>query len=108
MAATAVAARPRSHGGFLYEVGLFFRIMARNPAGLLGFLAVIAIVLFSIVGPWLIPLDMRMNPAEIYQPPSWAHPFGTDYQGRDVWTQIVHGGRDILFVAFLAAAMSTL
>jgi peptide/nickel transport system permease protein len=109
MAAPAVAASgPRaSHGGLLYEVSLFFRIMARNRAGLVGFLALMAIALMAIVGPMLIPLDMTMNPALIYQPPSWAHPFGTDFQGRDVWAQLVHGGREILLVSFLGALIST-
>jgi ABC-type antimicrobial peptide transport system permease subunit len=52
MAAPAVAT-PRSrasHGGLLHELDLFFRIMARNRAGLVGFLAMAAIVIFAIVG----------------------------------------------------------
>ena len=106
--ATATIARPgRQHGGLLYEVALFLRIMARNPAGLLGFIAVIAIALFSIVGPLLIPLDMDMNAAKIYQPPSAENILGTDYQGRDVWAQVVHGGREVLLVAAAAAILST-
>ena len=108
MAAPAIASGSAQHGGFVHEVTLFFRIMARNPAGLIGFLVLVFVVLFSLIGPLLVPLDMRMNPAKIYQPPSWEHPFGTDFQGRDVWAQIVHGGRDILLVAFLGAVMSTL
>jgi peptide/nickel transport system permease protein len=94
--------------GFLHEVALFMRLLARNRAGFVGFLGVLAIVLLSVVGPWFIPLDMTMNPATIYQPPSLQHPLGTDYQGRDVWSQIVHGGQSVLLIAFLAAAMSTL
>jgi peptide/nickel transport system permease protein len=105
---TATIARPvRQHGGFLYEVGLFLRIMSRNPAGLIGFLAVIGIAIFSVVGPWLVPLDMDMNAAKIYQPPSRENIFGTDYQGRDVWAQVVHGGREVLLVAAVAAVIST-
>ena len=106
MAAAAVPLARPVHGP-LDELRLFWRIMTRNPAGLIGFLAVVGLVIFSVVGPLLIPLDLNMNPAQIYQPPSWTHPFGTDYQGRDVWSQLVHGGREILFVAFLAAALST-
>jgi peptide/nickel transport system permease protein len=94
--------------GPLHELGLFLRVMARNPAGLAGFIAVLLIALLSIIGPLFIPLDMTMNPARIYQPPSWAFPLGTDYQGRDVLAQIVHGGQSVLLIAFLAAAMSTL
>ena len=107
--ATATVARPgRQHGGFLYEIGLFLRIMARNPAGLIGFLAVIGIAIFSVVGPMVVALETDMNAAKIYQPPSAENIFGTDYQGRDVWAQVVHGGREVLFVAFLAAIFSTL
>lgn len=100
--------RPRSHGGLFYELALFFRIMARNPAGLIGFIAVVAIAIFSVVGPMFIPLETSMNPAKIYQPPSAQNILGTDYQGRDVWAQLVHGGTEILVVACLAALMSTL
>ena len=39
--------------------------------------------------------------------PSLEHPLGTDHQGRDVWTQIVHGGKDVVYVAFIAALLST-
>jgi peptide/nickel transport system permease protein len=106
--ASATVALPRaSHGGFLHEVTLFFRIMARNRAGFIGFLAFVGIVVFSLVGPLFVTLDMTMKPADIYKPPTWEHPFGTDFQGRDVWSQIVHGGRDILLVAFLGAVCST-
>jgi len=45
----------------------------------------------------------------IYQPPSFpGHPLGTDNQGRDVFNQMIHGGRDILLVALIAALFSTL
>jgi peptide/nickel transport system permease protein len=108
MAAAAIAQPKRQHGGVLYEIGLFLRIMARNPAGLVGFLTAIGIALFSIVGPLFIPLDMDMNAAKIYQPPSATNILGTDYQGRDVWAQVVHGGREVLLVAGLAALLSTL
>src|SRR5262249_36620597 len=40
--------------------------------------------------------------------PTLAHPMGTDHQGRDVWSQVVHGGADILSVAAVAALVSTL
>ena len=32
---------------------------------------------------------------------------GTDHQGRDIWSQIVNGGKDVIYVAFLAAVIST-
>ena len=44
---------------------------------------------------------------EVYLPPSREHWLGTDYLGKDVWFQIVHGGQSLLLVAAAAALMST-
>jgi peptide/nickel transport system permease protein len=43
----------------------------------------------------------------IYKGPSWEHPLGTDYSGRDNLIQLVYGGKDIMIVAFLAGVIST-
>ncbi len=93
---------------FVQGIITFLRLMARNRVGFIGFLVVIGFVLLALVGPYFVQLDTKTNVAEIYQPPSWKHPLGTDHQGRDVWAQIVHGGKDILYVAFLAGVLSTL
>jgi peptide/nickel transport system permease protein len=44
---------------------------------------------------------------EIYKPPSAQHLLGTDFQGRDIWAQIVHGGKDVLIIAFITGLIST-
>ena len=85
----------------------FFRLLATRPVGLAGFAGLVFFVLLAFVAPLFVPLDPRVDLAAIYQPLSPAHPLGTDYQGRDVLSQIVHGGRDILVVAFLAGLLST-
>jgi peptide/nickel transport system permease protein len=41
------------------------------------------------------------------RPPSWTHLFGTDLLGRDVFSRVVAGARDILTVAPLAALLAT-
>lgn len=83
------------------------RPLARNRAGFAGFLLLLFFILLSTVGPLLVPLDTVTKIDDIYLPPSWQHPLGTDHQGRDISTQIVHGGRDLLYVAFLAGLIST-
>src|SRR5918997_238706 len=45
--------------------------------------------------------------AEIFKSPSSSHLLGTDYAGRDVLTQVIRGGRSIMVVGALAAALST-
>jgi len=81
--------------------------LKRNPGGALGLAGFLAIVLLVIVGPLVVPLDTSTRLDQIYAAPSRAHPFGTDNQGRDVFSQIVHGGKDLLWVATLAAGIST-
>lgn len=83
------------------------RLLARNPVGFAGFLGVLFFVLLAFVGPTFIPLDTTTKVSQIYQPPSAQHWFGTDHQGRDIFSYIVHGGRDVLIVAFLAGLIST-
>lgn len=87
---------------------LIVRLLARNRIGLAGVLLLIAMLGLVLIGPFFVPLDTTTKVDQIYQPPSFAHPLGTDHQGRDVWSQIVNGGRDLLYVAFLAGLGSTL
>jgi peptide/nickel transport system permease protein len=81
--------------------------MARNKVGFAGFLVVTTIVLVSFVGPIFVPEDETVQVSQIYQSPSLSHPLGTDSEGKDVLSQIINGGRPILTIGFLAAAIST-
>lgn len=85
----------------------FWRLLARNKVGAAGLLVVLGFITLSLVGPLVVPLDDKTHLDRIYAPPSWQHPLGTDHQGRDVWSQIVHGGREILYVAALTAVIAT-
>jgi len=54
----------------------------------------------ALVGPWLIELERMPNYEARFAPMSAQNWLGTDYAGRDVWAQLVHGSRDILTIAF--------
>ena len=92
----------------LASLGTTLRIMSYNKVGFLGFLMVIFIVLMSFVGPLFIPLDTETKIDKIFQPPSAEYWFGTDHQGRDIFSQIVHGGKDVIIVAVIAGSLSTI
>lgn len=67
--------------------------------GLIVFLAVFA----DVVMPYdPLALDMRAR----LQPPSWAHPFGTDELGRDILSRIIAGTRLFLLVAGVSTAIA--
>ena len=94
-------------GDALFGVWSAIRLLARNRVGLIGLIGLTAFLLLAFVGPYIVPLDTKVKVKEIYAPISAAHPLGTDSQGKDVWSQIVHGGRELILVALSAALLST-
>lgn len=84
------------------------KLIARNKVGFLGFILLLGLVLISYVGPLIVPIEARAKVDQIYKPPSAAHPLGTDSQGRENWVMLVHGGGEVITVAFLAGVMTTI
>jgi peptide/nickel transport system permease protein len=83
------------------------RRLAADPLGRLGLLLVLVIVLVALLSPWIAPY----NPIAIavqarLQPPSLAHPFGTDQLGRDVLSRVIVGARIALETALVAVAVA--
>ncbi|MET9559959.1 MULTISPECIES: ABC transporter permease [Streptomyces] len=69
---------------------------------------VAATVLAVLIVPPLVQLDQQaVDLAAKLQPPSWAHPFGTDDVGRDLLLRCVHGLRVSLLVGVTAALTAT-
>ncbi|MEV0697914.1 ABC transporter permease [Saccharopolyspora sp. NPDC050389] len=63
------------------------------------------VVATALLGPLLAPESVfRSNVLEALQPPSAAHWFGTDDQGRDVLWRLVAGARETLLAAMLVVA----
>lgn len=79
----------------------------RNKAGAFGFIVMAAILLLTFVGPFFVHGENRTDVTNIYGGPSWSHPLGFDHSGRDIWYQIVHGGRSMILVAVMAGLLST-
>jgi peptide/nickel transport system permease protein len=94
--------------GFLRGIANFFKLMAHNRVGFIGFIIVVFYFAVSFLGPYVIPIDRETKVTRIFEPPSWRHPLGMDHEGRDVFSQVVNGGRDILTTALLTAVLSTL
>jgi peptide/nickel transport system permease protein len=69
--------------------------------------SLILFVLLILIAPALAPYDpMRAVSGEERQPPTIAHPLGTDLLGRDVLSRLLTGGRTTLAVALLASVIS--
>lgn len=68
----------------------------------IGTLLFLAILLAGLFAPWLTPYDPYYQDYEsTLLPPSWAHPFGTDMNGRDVLARVMYGARIDLQIAFI-------
>jgi peptide/nickel transport system permease protein len=65
-------------------------------------------ILAAIFGKLVVPDDpLAQNLLNINQPPSGAHWFGTDQLGRDMFSRVITGSRDILITAPLATLIGT-
>ncbi len=79
----------------------------RSPAGRAGALLLLVMILLVLLLPFFLP-DPAAQPCLLCraQPPSLAHPFGTDQLSRDVLSRVMWGGRVSLSVALLAVLVA--
>jgi peptide/nickel transport system permease protein len=76
------------------------RLLLRSPRVIVG-LVIIAFWIFCALFPGLVAphdpiFDNQFTPSLT---PAWAHPFGTDTNGRDVFSRVLAGSRSILLIA---------
>ncbi|GCE78251.1 ABC transporter permease [Cellulomonas biazotea] len=82
---------------------LFLRnAKALTGLGILAFFGVLAVI-----GPWIAPYDPSAVSADILQPPSGAHWFGTTHVGQDILSQVLVGTRGVLVVGLVAGVLAT-
>lgn len=82
--------------------------LMRSPAFLLGLGIVCFWVACAIFGPAVVPHDpFADDMMRTLLPPSAENWFGTDQLGRDVFSRVIVGSRDILIVAPAATILST-
>lgn len=82
-----------------------WRLIRRRPSFIIGVLIVSVWVVCAIFGEAITPydpLDFRASP---HEPPSSKFFFGTDKTGRDVFSRVIAGARDVLKIAPLAAVL---
>lgn len=78
----------------------------RHPGAITGLIVLSLIILGALLAP-LSPYDpVESDLSSRNQPPSLAHPFGTDALGRDLLTRVLYGGRISLTVGFLVVLIA--
>lgn len=85
----------------------FLGALLRTPSGAVGLVVVAVLVLAAVLAGVIAPYDpLRMAAGPRLAPPSWAHWFGTDDFGRDVFSRIVYGARLTLQIGVIAVGIS--
>lgn len=103
-AETEYILRPRRH----WAVSLWSTIR-QNPLGFIGFGIIFALVVVAVFAPLIAPYEIDKYDAQsLTENPSWAHLFGTDGSGRDMFSRVVHGARISLAVGFLSVGGATI
>ncbi len=106
-----------THESQIKEFKYTLHLMRQSPLTLIGLALLIFIVLVAIFGPYMVPYHPKYmggqqywpyNFSEALQPPSWKHPFGTDDLGHDIYSMVIYGTREALYVGFEVVAVALL
>jgi peptide/nickel transport system permease protein len=92
-----------------FSLRLLARGLFGRPLPLVGTLVVLMFLLIAIIGPLLAPypFDAIIRGAA-RQPPSVDYLFGTDHLGRDVFSRVVYGAREIITIPLIATSLSVI
>ena len=83
--------------------------LRRYPSTLIGFAIVFFFLLMAVIGPTVAPYShSKQNLEKKLHPPSQTNIFGTDEFGRDIFSRIIIGSRDVYVAAGSATALAVL
>lgn len=95
------------------NTGSFLSELARRPLALTGGVVLVLFIAMALLAPQIAPHDpirgdlrARLTPPAWIEGGNWQYPLGTDAQGRDLLSRIIHGSRVSLAVGFLAVGIS--
>lgn len=99
----------QEHEPQIKEIKLMAKQIGRNSLSIAGLIIILFVTTAALLAPWVATHNpQRVNPAEMLQPPSWKHFFGTDQFGMDIYSKIVWGARYDLEIAFVVTLLTAL
>jgi peptide/nickel transport system permease protein len=90
---------------------LVLKKFAKDKPAVFGSLLVLLIVVVALFADWLAPYPGDVTASHLLlrlKPPSWAHPFGTDNLGRDIFSRVILGTRGALMIALMVVGSAML
>jgi len=93
----------------------FFSELRKHRFAMLGGIVIIVYLLAAVFAEQITVYDptrgdlrQRLEPPVWYAEGTWAHPLGTDGQGRDMLTRVIYGARISLAVGIISVAISVI
>lgn len=106
VAAEPLASARRGDATLTSALARFMRHLRHDPGTLVGLFIVVSLILIAAFAPLIAPYGSNVNTRVMLGAPSWDHPFGTNIQGRDLFSRVVLGSRNSLGVAFPSVAIA--
>jgi peptide/nickel transport system permease protein len=90
-------------------VGVFVRNFARNTTGMIGLLMVSAVILSAIFAVQISGHDPDfIDPINSRLDPTWGHIMGTDQLGRDMFSRVLSGAKQSIYIGVLASFLANM
>src|ERR1700676_1144178 len=81
-------------------------VLGENRVTAFAFGLLIVIVFAALFGPYVVPYDpLASDTVAALKPPSWAHWFGTDQLGRDIFSRVIVATRLDTFIAVASVVL---
>lgn len=89
-------------------ISVFKEAVLRSRLGAIGFIIIVTVVFVALFAPMIAPHppnEQNIATAQL-EPPSVAHPMGTDQFGRDILSRVIYGARLSLQVSVTAVSVA--
>ena len=94
----------------------FFHNYRRSPSAIVGTVIVVLVLFIALFGPLFAPQNpydvASLSLTDSYKPPAWEAGgdarfiFGTDSQGRDIFSSLIYGSRISLFIGIVGTLLA--
>lgn len=92
-----------------WRLKTFMQSLFQRPSSALGSILVLIFLILALFGPLLAPYgENEQIASDARRPPSATHWFGTDHLGRDVFSRVVLGAREVLILAGAGTLLAVL
>lgn len=110
MVASAHASYPSATRARLRQLRLQWRVLVRNTLQKAAAIYIVILMSLAVFAPYVIPypdaIQGKVHEEIILAGPSWAHPFGTDEFGRDIFSRVLYGARLSALAGLLTVALA--